>query len=388
MRAGASKRAARARQRRRGERRQGFDPLGQIMFCRAASSNATETALVTSCGLNATTSANPNRNGRRRGPTRPFSPPATTIRGPNITCSRCSRIRPGASTWAMSAITRWATWSRATSARAASTCCTRWAGTRSACRPRTRRCRTPPIPRKWTYANIAAMRAQLKSMGLSLDWSREVATCDPELLRSPAEAVPRLPRRRAGRAQEVEGQLGPGRQHRARQRAGDRRPRLALRRRRRAARADAMVPQDQRLFRRAARARSITLDRWPEKVRLMQRNWIGRSEGMLVRFAIDPASRGPLANDPEARELEIYTTRPDTLFGAKFMAIVARPSAGDRRGAPRSEARRLHRGVPQDRHVGGGDRDGGEEGLRHRAYAPSIRSTPTGSCRSTSPISS
>ena len=64
-----------------------------------------------------------------------------------------------------------------------------------------------------------------------------------------------------------------------------------------------------------------TLDRWPEKVRLMQRNWIGRSEGMLVRFAIDPASRGALADEPEARELEIYTTRPDTLFGAKFMAI-------------------------------------------------------------------
>ena len=64
-----------------------------------------------------------------------------------------------------------------------------------------------------------------------------------------------------------------------------------------------------------------TLDRWPEKVRLMQQNWIGRSEGLLVRFAIDPASRGALADEPEARELEIYTTRPDTLFGAKFMAI-------------------------------------------------------------------
>ena len=61
------------------------------------------------------------------------------------------------------------------------------------------------------------------------------------------------------------------------------------------------------------------LDRWPDKVRLMQRNWIGRSEGMLVRFAIDPADarRGRRTSS----ELEIYTTRPDTLFGAKFMAV-------------------------------------------------------------------
>jgi leucyl-tRNA synthetase len=59
-----------------------------------------------------------------------------------------------------------------------------------------------------------------------------------------------------------------------------------------------------------------TLDRWPDKVRLMQRNWIGRSEGLLVRFALDPATT------PDAeRELKIFTTRPDTLFGAKFMAI-------------------------------------------------------------------
>jgi leucyl-tRNA synthetase len=53
----------------------------------------------------------------------------------------------------------------------------------------------------------------------------------------------------------------------------------------------------------------------------MQRNWIGRSEGMLVRFAIDPASTGALAAEPGLSELEIYTTRPDTLFGAKFMAV-------------------------------------------------------------------
>ena len=60
------------------------------------------------------------------------------------------------------------------------------------------------------------------------------------------------------------------------------------------------------------------LDRWPDKVRLMQRNWIGRSEGLLVRFALDPAT-----TPAGETELKIFTTRPDTLFGAKFMAISA-----------------------------------------------------------------
>jgi leucyl-tRNA synthetase len=59
-----------------------------------------------------------------------------------------------------------------------------------------------------------------------------------------------------------------------------------------------------------------TLDRWPDKVRLMQRNWIGRSEGLLVRFALDPAT-----TPAGETELKIFTTRHDTLFGAKFMAI-------------------------------------------------------------------
>src|SRR5258705_214365 len=58
------------------------------------------------------------------------------------------------------------------------------------------------------------------------------------------------------------------------------------------------------------------LDRWPDKVRLMQRNWIGRSEGMLVRFALEPAT-----TPAGETELKIFTTRHDTLFGAKFMAI-------------------------------------------------------------------
>src|SRR4029077_1390941 len=59
-----------------------------------------------------------------------------------------------------------------------------------------------------------------------------------------------------------------------------------------------------------------TLDRWPDKVRTMQRNWIGRSGGLLVRFALDTST-----TPNRESEAEIFTTRPDTLFGAKFMAI-------------------------------------------------------------------
>ncbi len=59
-----------------------------------------------------------------------------------------------------------------------------------------------------------------------------------------------------------------------------------------------------------------TLHRWPDKVKVMQRNWIGRSEGLLVRFAL-------AANPFGQSEVEVYTTRPDTLFGAKFLAIAA-----------------------------------------------------------------
>src|SRR5665213_1880671 len=64
-----------------------------------------------------------------------------------------------------------------------------------------------------------------------------------------------------------------------------------------------------------------TLDRWPDKVRLMQKNWIGKSEGLLVRFMLDPNSLSNLTTPNAESELEIFTTRPDTLFGAKFMAV-------------------------------------------------------------------
>jgi leucyl-tRNA synthetase len=123
-----------------------------------------------------------------------------------------------------------------------------------------------------------------------------------------------------------------------------------------------------------------TLDRWPDKVRLMQRNWIGRSEGMLVRFALDPAT----APNGES-ELEIFTTRPDTLFGAKFMAIapdhpLARRRPRKIRSSPNS-SRSAAIGTAQAA-IDTAEKLGFDTGIK-----ACIRSTRTGSCRSTSPIS-
>ena len=108
------------------------------------------------------------------------------------------------------------------------------------------------------------------------------------------------------------------------------------------------------------------LDRWPEKVRLMQKNWIGRSEGLSVRFVVDPASLGaPRTNRKRASSTSIppgptpcsapssWRSRPTIRWRPPRRSTIRRSS--------------LHRGNPQNRHLGRRDRNGGEEGLRHRA---------------------
>ncbi|CAA2101306.1 Leucine--tRNA ligase [Methylobacterium bullatum] len=167
-------------------------------------------------------------------------------------------------------------------------------------------------PREWTYANIATMRGQLQSMGLSLDWSREIATCDPDYYKHQQRMFldfldKGLVTRRTAKVnwdpvdhtvlaneQVIDG---------------------------RGWRSGALVEQrelTQWFFKITDFAQELYdaldgLKRWPEKVRVMQKNWIGRSEGLEVRFAFD-------ARDGE---IKVYTTRPDTLFGAKFLAIAA-----------------------------------------------------------------
>lgn len=172
-------------------------------------------------------------------------------------------------------------------------------------------------PKEWTYQNIETMKRQLKSMGLSLDWSREFATCDVEyyhrqqmlfidlfekgLVTRKTSKVNWDPVDNTVLANE---QVVDGRGWRS----------------------GALVEQRELTqwffkitdFSEELLAGLDTLDQWPEKVRLMQRNWIGKSEGLQVRFALD----GKTA--PEGfSEIEVYTTRPDTLFGAAFVAISA-----------------------------------------------------------------
>ncbi|TXN84430.1 leucine--tRNA ligase [Methylobacterium sp. WL8] len=180
-------------------------------------------------------------------------------------------------------------------------------------------------PRDWTYANIATMRGQLQSMGLSLDWSREVATCDPDYYKHQQRMFldflgKGLVTRRTAKVnwdpvdhtvlaneQVIDG---------------------------RGWRSGALVEQrelTQWFFKITDFAQDLYdaldgLERWPEKVRLMQKNWIGRSQGLQVRFALSPDAETALAEraaDATIREVEVYTTRPDTLFGAKFLAIAA-----------------------------------------------------------------
>ena len=171
-------------------------------------------------------------------------------------------------------------------------------------------------PKGWTYDNIAAMRAQLKSMGLSLDWAREFATCDVEYYAQQQHLF--LDFLKAGLAYRRKSKVN-----------WDPVDMTVLANEQvidgRGWRSGAVVEQrelTQWFFKITAYAPELleaigTLDQWPEKVRLMQKNWIGKSEGLRVRFEFaEPAPTGD-------EVLEIFTTRPDTLFGASFMGLSA-----------------------------------------------------------------
>src|SRR5437016_5465699 len=170
-------------------------------------------------------------------------------------------------------------------------------------------------PKTWTEGNISTMKAQLKLMGLSIDWSRELATSDPGYYRHQQKMF--LDFWRAGLVERKSSKVN-----------WDPVEQTVLANEQviegRGWRSGALVEQrelSQWFFRITAFSETLLqsidgLERWPEKVRVMQRNWIGRSEGLLISFALDPAT-APIGH----RELEIFTTRGDTLFGAKFMAI-------------------------------------------------------------------
>ncbi|MDO9412978.1 MAG: leucine--tRNA ligase, partial [Pseudolabrys sp.] len=170
-------------------------------------------------------------------------------------------------------------------------------------------------PKEWTYANIASMKKQLQSMGLSLDWAREVATCDPSYYKHQQKMF--LDFLAAGLVERKQSKVN-----------WDPVDNTVLANEQvidgKGWRSGALVEQRELIqwfFKISDYSEELLsaldgLDRWPEKVRLMQKNWIGKSEGLLVRFMLDAATV------PSGEtELEIFTTRPDTLFGAKFMAV-------------------------------------------------------------------
>ena len=165
-------------------------------------------------------------------------------------------------------------------------------------------------PGSWTYANIKTMGEQLRLMGLSYDWSREIATCRPEYYKHEQKMF--LDFLKAGLAYRRESwvnwdpvdntvlaneQVVDGKGWRSG--APVERRRLTQWFLKITHFGDELLDDIK------------TLERWPDRVRLMQHNWIGRSEGARLTFKLHDRDGG----------IEVYTTRPDTLFGAAFVAI-------------------------------------------------------------------
>ncbi len=170
-------------------------------------------------------------------------------------------------------------------------------------------------PRAWTHANIDAMRTQLQSMGLALDWQREIATCHPSYYKHEQGMFLEFLERGLAYRKEAWVNWDPSE--------------------------NSVLADEQVIDGKGWRSGAIVekrkleqwflkitdyapqlleeLDRmpqWPEKVKTMQRNWIGKSEGCLIDF--------PIASNNETlptEKLQVFSTRPDTLFGATFCAV-------------------------------------------------------------------
>lgn len=175
-------------------------------------------------------------------------------------------------------------------------------------------------PRDWTYENIATMRGQLKTMGLAIDWSREFATCDPAYYKH--EQAMFLDFIKAGIVDRRESMVN-----------WDPVDNTVLANEQvidgKGWRSGAVVERKkltQWFLRITDFAEDLLgaldgLDGWPEKVRIMQQNWIGRSEGARFSFDIVGNSDDQTGNQTSDQKIEVYTTRPDTIFGASFCAL-------------------------------------------------------------------
>ena len=175
-------------------------------------------------------------------------------------------------------------------------------------------------PAAWTYSNIDYMKNQLKSLGFAIDWSRELATCKPDYYRWEQWLFTRLFEK--GLIYRKNGTVN-----------WDPVDQTVLANEQvidgRGWRSGALVEKREipmYYFRITDYAEELlrdldTLDGWPERVKTMQRNWIGKSRGMDVRFALRADSRAGLSADQH--NVQVFTTRPDTLFGATYLAVAA-----------------------------------------------------------------
>ena len=175
-------------------------------------------------------------------------------------------------------------------------------------------------PAAWTYSNIDYMKNQLKSLGFAIDWSRELATCKPDYYRWEQWLFTRLFEK--GLIYRKNGTVN-----------WDPVDHTVLANEQvidgRGWRSGALVEKREipmYYFRITDYAEELlrdldTLDGWPERVKTMQRNWIGKSRGMTVRFALRDDSRDGLSADQHS--VQVFTTRPDTLFGATYLAVAA-----------------------------------------------------------------
>ena len=171
-------------------------------------------------------------------------------------------------------------------------------------------------PSYWTFESIKTARRSLQLLGISYDWDREVTTCLPGYYRWNQWLFLRFYERGLAYRKEAlvnwcpncqtvlaNEQVDDGVCYRCKAPVGKRK-------------------LTQWFLKITDYAQALldgidTLDRWPENVRTMQRNWVGRSEGVEVNFTLDPLTTGPLGPSP----LPDFTTRPDTLWGVTFMAL-------------------------------------------------------------------
>ena len=175
-------------------------------------------------------------------------------------------------------------------------------------------------PSKWTYENIAYMRKQLQSLGFALDWEREIATCRPEYYRWEQLLFTKLFEKGI-----VYKKLGTVNWDPVDQTVLANEQVIDGR----GWRSGALVEKREipmYYFKITDYAEQLLADLdgldWPEQVKTMQRNWIGKSRGMTVRFQVADDSREGL---PESHRefVQVYTTRPDTLMGATYVAVAA-----------------------------------------------------------------